>query len=142
MNARPISFATAQARYEGTMPSDQDTAASEARDALDAEHIRTSPDAMDQRITKLADALHESPETINQVLIVAYANKLRRFDDLTEWDAAHADGMWVTDERTNTIRKLSKTGADHCQLGKLLHEVTHEAFAKRCVDDAENEVTL
>lgn len=137
-----MNFATAQARHDAWLPRDNDTAAGEARDALDAEFIRTSLDPMDRRISRLADALHESQETINLILIAAYGYKLRRMDDLAEWDTAQSDSMCAAGERPNNILALCRTGADDCALGRLVREGTQETFAQRCVDTAERDVTL
>lgn len=135
-----MNFAQAQSRYDNSLPPDNDTSAGEARDAFLAEQVRTSLDPMDRLIAQYTDALLESVESINQVLVVAHGIKDRRSDDLGEWDIALSDGMWEDNARTIKVRELCKTGADDCQLGKLIREVAREAFAKRCVSDAEGRV--
>ena len=135
-----MNFAQAQSRHDNSLPPDNDTSASEARDALLAERVRTSLDPMDKLIAQYADALLESVETINQIIIKAGFNKWRWRGSLDAWDMALADGMSEDNERTITIRELCMTGADDCQLGKLIREVAQEAFAKRCVSDAEGRV--
>jgi hypothetical protein len=137
-----MNLAQAQARHDAMLPPDNDTSASERRDAFLADQIRTSLDPMDRLIVQQADALTESVESINQIIIVAHGRKLRWMDDLAAWDFALSDGMYADDARTNQVRDLCKTGADDCQLGKLIREVTVEAFAARCVSAAEGEVML
>ncbi len=135
-----MNFAQAQSRHDAMLPPDNDTTPGEKLDALLAEQVRTSLDPMDKLIAQYADALLESVESINQVIVVAHSIKLRRMDDLGEWDIALSDGMWEDSARTIKVRELCKTGADDCQLGKLIREVAREAFAKRCVSDAEGRV--
>lgn len=135
-----MNFAQAQSRHDNMLPPDNDTSASEARDAFLAEQVRTSLDPMDRLITQHADALLESVEAINQILVVARSIKLLWMDDLGEWDIALSDGLYEDNARTLKVRELCMTGADDCQLGKLIREVAQEAFAKRCVSDAEGRV--
>lgn len=135
-----MNLAQAQSRHDNSLPSDNDTSAGEARDAFLAEQVRTSLDPMDRLIAQHADALLESVESINQVIVVAHSLKLRRMDDLNEWDIALTDGMYEDNERTFKIRELGMTGADKCQLGELVYQVMQESFAKRCVSGAEGEV--
>lgn len=132
--------AQAQERHDNSLPPDNDTSAAEARDAFLAEQVRTSLDPMDKLIVKHADALLESVESINLIIIAAHDNKQQWMGDLNEWDIALSDGMSEDNERTITIRELCMTGADDCQLGKLIREVAQEAFAKRCVSAAEGRV--
>ena len=135
-----MNFAQAQSRHDNSLPPDNDTSASEARDALLAERVRTSLDPMDKLIVKHAVELHESVESTNLIIIAAHNNKLRRGGGLDEWDVALSDGMSEDNERTFKIRELGMTGADKCQLGELVYQVMQEAFAKRCVSDAEGRV--
>lgn len=135
-----MNFAQAQSRHDNSLPPDNDTSASEARDALLAERVRTSLDPMDKLIVKHADALLESVESINLIIIAAHNDKLRWMGSLDAWDMALADGMDEDNERTFKIRELGATGADNCQLGELVFQVMQEAFAKRCVSDAEGRV--
>lgn len=135
-----MNLAQAQSRHDNSLPPDNDNSASEARDAFMAEQIRTSLDPMDRLITEHADALRESVETTNQIIVLAHLNKRRWMGGLDEWDIALSDGMYEDNARTIKIRELCVTGADDCQLGKLIREVTHEAFAKRCVSNAEGSV--
>lgn len=135
-----MNLAQAQSRHDNSLPPDNDTSASEARDAFLAERVRTSLDPMDKLIAQHADALLESVESINQIIIAAHDNKQQWMGDLDEWDIALSDGMSEDNERTFKIRELCMTGADDCQLGKLIREVAQEAFAKRCVSDAEGRV--
>ena len=135
-----MNFAQAQSRYDNSLPPDNDTTPGEKLDAFLAEQVRTSLDPMDRLIAQYADALLESVESINQVIVVAHSNALRRMDDLGEWDIALSDGMWEDNARTIKVRELCMTGADDCQLGRLIREVAQEAFAKRCVSDAEGKV--
>lgn len=135
-----MNFAQAQSQYDNMLPPDNDTSASEARDAFLAEQVRTSLDPMDRLIAQHADALLESVESINQIIVEAHRLKLRRMDDLNEWDIALSDGLYEDNARTFKVRELCMTGADDCQLGKLIREVAQEAFAKRCVSNAEGRV--
>lgn len=135
-----MNFAQAQSRHDNMLPPDNDTSAAEARDAFLAEQVRTSLDPMDQLIVKHADALLESVESINLIIIYAHGYKSRRTMNLDEWDMALSDGMCEDNERTIKVRELCMTGADDCQLGKLIREVAQEAFAQRCVSDAEGRV--
>lgn len=135
-----MNLTQAQSRHDNSLPPDNGTSASEARDALLAERVRTSLDPMDKLIAQYADALLESVESINQIIVVAHRIKLRRMDDLNEWDIALTDGMFDDNARTLKIRELGMTGADKCQLGDLIFQVMQEAFAKRCVSDAEGRV--
>jgi hypothetical protein len=137
-----MNLAQAQARRDNSLPPDNDMSDSELRDAYLADLIRTSLDPMDRLIVQQADALLESVESINQIIIAAHGKKMRWMDDLAAWDFALSDGMCTDDERTNQVLELCKTGADDCQLGKLIREVTVEAFAARCVSAAEGEVML
>ena len=137
-----MNMARAQLNYDHMLPPDHDTSAGERRDACLAEQIRTSLGAMDRLIVQQADALKERDEATNQIIIAAHGNKLRWVNDPNEWDVAISDGMWDDNERTNKVRELCKTGADDCQLGKLIREVAMEAFAQRCVSAAEGEVML
>src|SRR5574340_176960 len=95
---------------------------------------------MDKIIVKHAEALLESVESINQIIVVAHGIKDRRADDPGEWDIALSDGMYEDNARTIKVRELCMTGADDCQLGKLIREVAREAFAQRCVSNAEGRV--
>ena len=135
-----MNFTQAQSRYDNRLPPDNDTSASEARDAFLAEQIRTSLDPMDRLIAQHADALLESVEAKNQIIVVAYGIKQCRVDEPGEWDLALSDGMWEDNARTIKVRELCMTGADDCHLGKLIREVAREAFAKLCVSDAEGVV--
>lgn len=135
-----MNFAQAQARHDAMLPPDHDTSAGERRDAYLAEQIRTSLDPLDQLIVQQADALPESFESINLILLAAHGWKLRWVNNLAEWDVALSDGMFGDNERTNQVRELCKTGTDDCQLGKLIREVAMQAFARRCVSAAEDEV--
>ena len=135
-----MNFAQAQARHDNSLPPDNDTSSSERRDAFLADQIRTSLDPMDRLIVQQADALKENVESTNQIIIAAHRIKLRRMDDLNDWDIALSDGMFNDNERTYQVRELCKTGVDDCQLGKLIREVTMESFAERCVSAAEDEV--
>ena len=135
-----MNLTQAQSRYDNMLPPDNDTSASEARDTFLAEQIRTSLDPMDKLIAKHADALLESVESINQVIVVAHRIKLRRMDDLNEWGAALSDGVSEDNERTFKIRELGMSGENKCQLGELVFQVMQEAFAKRCVSNAEGRV--
>lgn len=135
-----MNLTQAQSRYDNSLPPDNDTSASEARDAFLAEQVRTSLDPMDRLIVKHADALLESVESINQIIIQAHANRWRWMGELNEWDVSISDGMCEDNARTIKVRELCMTGADDCQLGKLIREVAQEAFAKRCVSDAEGRV--
>ena len=135
-----MNFSQAQARHDAMLPPDNDTSASERRDALLAEQIRTSLNPMDRLIVEHADALKENFESTNQIIVAAHRIKLRRMDDLNDWDIALSDGMFNDNERTHQVRELCKTGVDDCQLGKLIREVTMDSFAARCVSAAEDEV--
>lgn len=135
-----MNFAQAQSRYDNSLPPDNDTTPGEKLDALLAEQVRTSLDPMDRLIAQYADALLESVEAINLVIIAAHNTKLRRGGSLDEWDIALSDGMYEDNASTFAIRELCMTGADDCQLGKLIRKVAQEAFAKRCVSDAEGRV--
>jgi hypothetical protein len=136
-----MNFGQAQSRYDSMLPPDRDTSASEARDAFMAEQVRTSLDPLDRLIVQHADALKERPEATNAIILVAHSQKLRRMDDLNEWDIAISDGMYPDNARTTAVRNLCKTGADDAQLGKLIREVALEAFVQRCVDEAERQVS-
>lgn len=135
-----MNFNQAQSRHDAMLPPDNDTSASERRDAFLAEQVRTSLDPMDRLIAQHADALLESVESINQIIVEANRLKLRRMDDLNEWDIALSDGLYEDNDHTIKVRELCMTGADDCQLGKLIREVAREAFAQRCVSNAERTV--
>lgn len=135
-----MNLTQAQSRHDNMLPPDNDTSVGERLDAFLAEQVRTSLDPMDRLIAQHADALLESVESINQIVIEAHRIKLRRMDDLNEWDIALSDGMYEDNDRTIKVRELCMTGADDCQLGKLIREVAQEAFAKRCVSNAEGRV--
>ena len=135
-----MNLAQAQSHHDNSLPPDNDTTPGEKLDAFLAEQVRTSLDPMDRLIAQYADALLESVEAINQIIVVAHDYKQRRVDELGEWDLALSDGMWEDNVRTIKVRELCMTGADDCQLGKLIREVAREAFAKRCVSDAEGRV--
>ena len=135
-----MNFAQAQLRRDNSLPPGNDTSAGERRDAFLSDQIRTSLDPLDRLIVQQADALKENVESTNQIIVAAHRIKLRRMDDLNEWDVALSDGMFDDNERTYQVRELCKTGVDDCQLGKLIREVTMEAFAQRCVSAAEDEV--
>ena len=135
-----MNFTQAQARHDAMLPPDHDTSAGERRNAYLAEQIRTSLDPLDRLIVQQADALTESVESINQIIIEASRNRWWRGGYLDEWGIALSDGMSPCNDRTFAICELLKTGADDCQLGKLIREVTMESFAERCVSTAEDEV--
>ena len=135
-----MNFTQAQARHDNSLPPGNDTSASERRGAFLADQIRTSLDPMDRLIVQQADVLKESVETINQIIIAASRNRWWRGGYLDEWGIALSGGMSPRNDRTFAICELLKTGADDCQLGKLIREVTMEAFAQRCVSAAEDEV--
>jgi hypothetical protein len=135
-----MNFTQSQARRDNSLPPNNDTSASERRDAFLADQIRTSLDPMDRLIVKHADALNESVEAINQIIVEANWTWRRRTEWADEWDIALSDGMSPRNDRTLAICELLKTGADDCQLGKLIREVTMDSFAERCVSAAEDEV--
>jgi hypothetical protein len=141
-----MNFTQAQACHDAMLPPDNDTSASERRDAFLADQVRTSLDPMDQLIVQQADALKESPESINQIIIAASWKRWRRGDCPDEWGIALSDGTSAHNDRMFAILELGRAGAlgmanaDNCQLGKLVSELMADSFAERCVSAAEDEV--
>ena len=141
-----MNFAQAQERYDNSLPPDNDTAASERRDAFLAEQIRTSLNPMDRLIVEQADALKESVETTNLIIIAASRNSRWCGSSLVEWDVALSDGTSARNDRVSAILALGRAGAlrladaDNCKLGELVSKLMADSFAERCVCAARDEV--
>jgi hypothetical protein len=133
MNALPGFDRYIQAPY-----ADDDTSAGEKLDAMQADMVRHDTDPVVQLIVALADDLSEPVESINQVIVAAYAHYGKIQSKLSEWDIALSDAMWSDGPAKTHILELCRSGADDAELGRLIRMHARAAMADACIQVGED----